>query len=445
MQTQIMKSFITIFIVLTIVLISGCGSDEEKRLNITVNSSDPIYNFKHEQKYAIVVAVDDYVKSSGFRKLKYSVNDAKSIKAELEKNGYDVILLTNDDAHKHFILKALDKVKQGFSENKGTLLFTFSGHGYAENGKNYLATKGTTAYNLSQSGLSLDDIKELMNSSGAKKRVMFIDACRNNAFPNKALTSKGFVPDDDSEGINILYSTKEGKVSYEASEYKHSFFSYFLVKGFQHAKKENGVLTFYDLSQYVTQNVKRASILAKATDVQTPYRSTNSSGRFILSIDNTHNYYTKSPKNRFIDNTIEKYSNGLVNSRNSNTISRQREKNTVVINKPKVTVNTQKSVPRIGPRKNPPPVISKKVTTEKYYTIQVAALKNKSGAKKILNDLLRGGFSAYLSYNKNKDYTYVLVGKYESKKKAEAIRKDMKKHFPFGRNVKRSYVRYIAQ
>lgn len=89
-------------------------------------------------------------------------------------------------------------------------------------------------------------------------------------------------------------------------------------------------------------------------------------------------------------------------------------------------------------------IVSKKVLIKKYYTVQVAALRNKRRAKKIYKDLMRGGFSAFLIKNETTGLIYVRVGKYNTRKEATNIRRKMKKRFPHGRNVKKAIIKQIG-
>ena len=62
---------------------------------------------------------------------------------------------------------------------KGTFVFFFSGHGFAEQGTNYLATYEASMANLASSGLSLRTVEERLKASGAPRQVMLVDACRD--------------------------------------------------------------------------------------------------------------------------------------------------------------------------------------------------------------------------------------------------------------------------
>lgn len=85
-----------------------------------------------------------------------------------------------------------------------------------------------------------------------------------------------------------------------------------------------------------------------------------------------------------------------------------------------------------------------KVTREKYYTIQVAALKNSKKAKKIHKDLIKAGFPSFLIKNEVSGLIYVRVGKCRTRGEAVNIHRKMKRRFPRGRNVKNSYIKQLS-
>src|SRR5208283_4452423 len=92
--------------------------------------------FVGKKKVAILVGISAYPAESGFPQLHYAAKDAQDFAAELKKQGYDVLVLTDDHAMKTSIRKALaqaqaelNQTQAGGSSGGGTILFAFSGHG----------------------------------------------------------------------------------------------------------------------------------------------------------------------------------------------------------------------------------------------------------------------------------------------------------------------------
>ncbi len=89
-----------------------------------------------EKKVAIVIGISDYPVESGFPKLQFAAKDAQDLAAALEKQGYQVQLLTDQHAMKSSLKRALEQAQvtllnqsRADSSDGGTMLFAFSGHG----------------------------------------------------------------------------------------------------------------------------------------------------------------------------------------------------------------------------------------------------------------------------------------------------------------------------
>ena len=243
--------------------------------------------FSGQDKIAIIVAIEEYLEESGFRALDYAVEDGEALAATLDRQGYLVKTFYNHRAKKHFILDAIDNAGKLLNPDQGTLVFFFAGHGYADwdsernQRVNYLAVDGTTTNNLAASGLKLEDVRNALENK-ARRRVMFIDACRNNSQLYGRSQDASFI-EDDSEGFTVLYSTKFGDFSYEHPTLKHGVFSYFLDQGLNGAAAgADRVVTFDDLARYVEREVKNWTY-TKLNRVQRPYRAGERTGPFVLA------------------------------------------------------------------------------------------------------------------------------------------------------------------
>ena len=123
-----------------------------------------------------------------------------------------------------------------------------------------------------------------MNDTKARQKLMFIDACRND--PSQAARSaaqRSFANLRASEGLKVLYSTREGRVSFEDDTLQQGIFSYFLVKGLRgEAAASDGLVTFQDLAGCVTEQMRTYTV-ERSVQVQVPYQAGESSGGFLLA------------------------------------------------------------------------------------------------------------------------------------------------------------------
>jgi formylglycine-generating enzyme required for sulfatase activity len=244
---------------------------------------ETVADYQKGVKVALVVGVGAYPEDSGLAALKYPVRDAEALAAELERQGYAVRKLTDGSATRAIVRKLLNDLGQVIDANQGSFLFFFAGHGYAQDGVNYLATYGVAADDLKSDGLPIPEVEALLRKSRAKRQMLFVDACRSE--PKRGARDGGsrtFADLKASEGLRALYATRAGSVSYEAEELQHGVFTHFLLQGLAGgaANPKDGLVTFRDLSDYVIAKVKSYSVTAGK--VQVPFEAGESSGDFLV-------------------------------------------------------------------------------------------------------------------------------------------------------------------
>jgi uncharacterized caspase-like protein len=216
--------------------------------------------------------------------LRYAAADAKMLKIILQKQGYTVRLLTNQKANKQYIINAIKQAGGTLKRNTGTFIFAYSGHGFAGRNGNYLASYGTVANKLVSSGLALKQVEQAIRGTGAKRAMLFIDACRDN--PSIAGSRSGrnasFIY-SKSEGMKVLYATKFGEVSWESPQLGHGVFSHFLIKALRgEAADSNGIISFSTIENYVQQKVSNWTYGRNMVTTQRPFSSGNSFGVLVL-------------------------------------------------------------------------------------------------------------------------------------------------------------------
>ncbi len=140
--------------------------------------------FEKEDRIAIIVGINNYSRRSGLRALNYANNDAEAMGKFFRSQGYLVDILKDTDAQKSYILSAIRKAGQLLDPGKGTLVFAFSGHGFGSGDSNYLAVSGSDASDIENTGLALVDVRNAIKETGARRRVLFIDACREDPNPD---------------------------------------------------------------------------------------------------------------------------------------------------------------------------------------------------------------------------------------------------------------------
>jgi hypothetical protein len=234
-------------------------------------------------KVALLVGIGDYDPSiTGIPELNFPVADIRTVATTLKLQGYTPIILTDRQATAARIRQQLKYMADEVETGKGTAIFYFSGHGFRIGGENFLATYDTTLDQLASQGLAVSEVQKLLAATGAKQRVLFIDACRNDPTAKSITAGRPFEQFEDSEGLRILYSTGPGKVSYEDEALQQGVFSYYVAKGLRgDAAGPDGMITFDDLRNWVSDNMRRYG--AEHQRPQIPYQLGESTGDFLLA------------------------------------------------------------------------------------------------------------------------------------------------------------------
>ncbi len=255
-------------------------SNEKRIISVT---SDQAARFSRADTVgvAILVGVGNYPLYSGLSHLHYPAVDVDTLAATLKSQRYIVLSLKDSDATREAVLNAISQAAEALVGENQTVIFFFSGHGFAINGENYLATLDAGVKNLASSGLSVTAVEEALAKTQATRRVLWLDACRDE--PGKGVgEARSFANLQAAAGTRLLLSTKAGKVSYEDEQLRQGLFSYYLAKGLQgEAAGPDGFVTFQDLATYVTLRVRSRSL--ETGHVQVPYEAGEASGDFLLA------------------------------------------------------------------------------------------------------------------------------------------------------------------
>lgn len=239
-------------------------------------------------RVALVVGIGNYEPSSMFGGLKYAAKDAQDIRVVLERLGYKVRFL-EDSVTKSRITTAIRELAGMFQAGKpGTFLFFYSGHGVERGGDNFLVPYGVSESDILTDGLKVSEVEALMRRSGARQRLLIVDACRYSEISESRVgPPRPFVELQASEGFLAFYASKSGERSFEDNHLEGGVFTHFVVRGLEgEAAEEDGLISVFDLEKYVTAAVHGYSISRGAP--QYPYLAGATSGDFVVGIRERH-------------------------------------------------------------------------------------------------------------------------------------------------------------
>jgi len=165
-------------------------------------------------------------------------NDASDVADALEKLDFKVTRVIDGNADD------MRRALRGFGSSAmgaDVALFYYAGHGMALRGENYLVPVRAHIENeldLRYETLGLGDVQDALDFSGAKLKMVILDACRDNPLAKmlqskEAAVGRGLSLSDglvamqvqDASGMFIAYSTAPGSVALDGSNQRNSPFT----------------------------------------------------------------------------------------------------------------------------------------------------------------------------------------------------------------------------
>jgi sulfatase modifying factor 1 len=163
-----------------------------------------------ENKTALLIANGQY---SNFSRLTTPVNEARQLKASLERLDFKVTLIT--DASRENMLDGLIDFERDVKTRGGIALFHYGGHAVQVDGKNYLIPADADIPDerrVSTRAVDAEEVMATLEASGSDTNIVILDSCRNNPLPgggrsaSRGLAISGRKPPNSI----IVYSAESG-------------------------------------------------------------------------------------------------------------------------------------------------------------------------------------------------------------------------------------------
>ena len=190
--------------------------------------SEPI---RVQKKLALIIGNQAYPQSP----LKNSGNDAAAVARALRSMGFDDVTERPDLSFR----KMREEINR-FSARiqRGDLaLFYYAGHGVQANEQNYLIPvdfAGTSEADLEYEAYPASQVRDKLEQSGARLRILVLDACRNNPFRAKRDGLRGLAPMASSvEGTYIAFATADNSAADDNAAEKNGLFTKHLLVALQ--------------------------------------------------------------------------------------------------------------------------------------------------------------------------------------------------------------------
>ena len=218
---------------------------------------------------ALVIGNNNYFDPD---KLDNAVNDAQSIEDVFQRLGYFVLSGYNCDNKRYGEL--LTSFEQSLPQYDASIFF-YAGHGFQEDGENYLPSiecqvSQANKHLLERYSIRLSELMEIYRKNDKKTHIAIIDACRKRSQSRGGKDS--FAPVDAPPGTLIAFSTSTNCAAWDSVGGEHSVYTEALLS---HIGREQ--LTVETLFKKV-----RRTVAQWTNNVQIPWEHTSLITDFIF-------------------------------------------------------------------------------------------------------------------------------------------------------------------
>lgn len=170
-----------------------------------------------EQRVALVIGNSNYQNAP---QLANPDNDAQSMARFLNSAGFEVISAT--DLGQNDMLRVVQDFSAKVSARgpNTVAMVYYAGHGVQLAGENYLVpvdAKVSNQTDLVNDSIRLVDVMSTLETIPSRMRIVILDACRNNPFPNVNDAGRGLAIVDAPNGSIVGYSTAPGAEALDGS------------------------------------------------------------------------------------------------------------------------------------------------------------------------------------------------------------------------------------
>ena len=222
------------------------------------------------RSYAVIIGVGGYPNLQSSMQLPFAEADAESMFRVLisETGGnfkaQNVRKLVGPNATLAKIRETLEVWLPSVTKDDDRVLVYFAGHGFVDAGKAYIAPVDVRMDALGATGYPMDQLGSVFaNKVKGKWKVLLTDSCHSGAItPDDIGTvNKSLINLDKS--LFVFTASRDRERSFEAKEFGggHGVFTYFVEQGLtgKADQNEDGIVTADELSEYVRNNVRRAT------------------------------------------------------------------------------------------------------------------------------------------------------------------------------------------
>ena len=230
-----------------------------------------------ERRVALVIGNGAY---QHVTKLPNPANDARSMAELLKSVGFEVF--SGVDLSRDEMVNRVAQFGESVRDGADAAVIFYAGHGVQIAGKNYLIPVDAnlhSAFDVKANAIDADDLVD--NASGAKVKLVLLDACRDNPFAEQmskgdaktrsATGNSGLAAMQSAEGTMISFATSPGAAAIDGAD-EHSPFTRALL--------DNLAVPGVEINDAMMK--VRAEVQASTDKKQLPWANTNMTGKFFI-------------------------------------------------------------------------------------------------------------------------------------------------------------------
>lgn len=217
-------------------------------------------------EFAFIIANENYAEAP----VPYALNDGRIFKEYCSKTlGLPAKnIFMYEDATFGTIISAVEKLKEiaNAYDGEASVIVYYAGHGVPDEKNNsaYIMPVDGSSSDIETTGYGLAKFYKELSALNVKSAKVFLDACFSGAKreDEMLLSGRGVaikVKDEVPQGNMVVFTASTGdETAHQLEDKGHGLFTYFLLKKIQETK---GNISFGELSDYVTKQVKRQSVV----------------------------------------------------------------------------------------------------------------------------------------------------------------------------------------
>ena len=185
-----------------------------------------------EQKYALIIAVEQYDDTGSFTPILYANKDTLAIKQALLQLGYaeeNILLLQDEEAKFNAMLPVIEDVLKKL-QPEDSLLFYYTGHGGYAMDRHWLCCGDTDAQTPEGTALPFEELKEALMKCNAASVNIFLDICHGDIALPAWQSEIEEIDIKTYPNRNIFVSSRVNERSYSDHERKHSVWAWYLLE-----------------------------------------------------------------------------------------------------------------------------------------------------------------------------------------------------------------------